>query len=385
MVTCTFCGLVSSTATRFCQHCAKPVLLNKPLDSKGIRFVPSELVSRLSRNPWMWGTVALSLACLIFVSPLFFKSLSLSSKNVFTPKVSMIVSSDAKVYIKVPSDWETDPGILATNIIAVSNQSQQMYIAIGSLEKRYSEINQVESLYHKSRRVLEQELSLPLTSEPFSCQVNGLSAQQYRIRGVRKRDNVDSTYLYFILETANYYYRVIAWTPTNRFQENQYMLDQIIQTFKEVNRKTVTPEEGKTIFTKVDRMLTVQYSSGDNCEKSIINFVSHQDPFEVQLSDGAEKIHYGSFPRVWRDEKEYTFRIRGCGIYQSIYVNGIRVRLSSDTGRVETFAGPNINPSQRKADEAGHCTGPSWSLPPPGGTLIIDVAEFTNYFVANCW
>ena len=60
--------------------------------------------------------------------------------------------------------------------------------------------------------------------------VNGLDAVQYELQG--EIFGAEAAYLHTTVELNDRYYQVVAWTPTERFNENYDEMQNIIQEFR---------------------------------------------------------------------------------------------------------------------------------------------------------
>lgn len=70
-----------------------------------------------------------------------------------------------------------------------------------------------------------------------SMEVNGRKALQATIQ--RKRDGVPTAFILTCVETPSFYYQLICWTPSDRFEVNKAALDGMINSFKEENPQPV--------------------------------------------------------------------------------------------------------------------------------------------------
>jgi hypothetical protein len=81
-----------------------------------------------------------------------------------------------------------------------------------------------------------------------------------------------------------------------------------------------------------------------------------------------------------------TYVFPGHSGYEELLINGIQVILTNTTieTRIKSL-GLGPRPSQREAFNAGRCVGPTYLMPQANGSIDIDVNEFTDYFLRNCW
>lgn len=70
-----------------------------------------------------------------------------------------------------------------------------------------------------------------------SIEVNEVKALQATIQG--KRDGVATTFVLTCLETPTFYYQLVCWTPTDKFEANKPKLEAMINTFREEHPQPV--------------------------------------------------------------------------------------------------------------------------------------------------
>jgi hypothetical protein len=72
-----------------------------------------------------------------------------------------------------------------------------------------------------------------------SITVNDVNALQATIKGTR--EGKPSTFVLTAIETPSFYYQLVCWTPSDRFDKNKARIDSIISSFREENPQPVTP------------------------------------------------------------------------------------------------------------------------------------------------
>jgi hypothetical protein len=70
-----------------------------------------------------------------------------------------------------------------------------------------------------------------------AIEVNGVKALQATVQG--KRDGVPTTFILTCVETPTFYYQLICWSPTDKFEANKPVLEGLINSFKEENPQPV--------------------------------------------------------------------------------------------------------------------------------------------------
>jgi hypothetical protein len=70
-----------------------------------------------------------------------------------------------------------------------------------------------------------------------SIEVNGVKALQATVQG--NREGVATTFILTCIETPTFYYQLICWSPTDKFEANKPILEGLINSFKEENPQPV--------------------------------------------------------------------------------------------------------------------------------------------------
>jgi hypothetical protein len=70
-----------------------------------------------------------------------------------------------------------------------------------------------------------------------SVEVNGVKALQATVQG--KRDGAATTFILTCIETPSYYYQLVGWTPSEKFEVNRPTLEAIVNSFREENPQPV--------------------------------------------------------------------------------------------------------------------------------------------------
>jgi hypothetical protein len=72
-----------------------------------------------------------------------------------------------------------------------------------------------------------------------SITLNDVNALQATIKGTREGE--PSTFILTAIETPSFYYQLVCWTPTDKFEVNKPKMEAIISSFHEENPQPVTP------------------------------------------------------------------------------------------------------------------------------------------------
>jgi len=68
-------------------------------------------------------------------------------------------------------------------------------------------------------------------------ELNGQQALQATVQGTR--DGVPTTFILTCVETPAFYYQLVCWSPTDKFEMNKSKLEALINSFTEVNPQPV--------------------------------------------------------------------------------------------------------------------------------------------------
>lgn len=72
-----------------------------------------------------------------------------------------------------------------------------------------------------------------------STTINEMKALQATIKGTR--DGAATTFILTTVETPRFYYQLVCWTPSDKFEMNKPKLEAIISSFREENPQPVQP------------------------------------------------------------------------------------------------------------------------------------------------
>jgi hypothetical protein len=165
----------------------------------------------------------------------------------------VLFSLDESSYITLPENWESDRELHETATIQASNRDDDLYLIVLAEEKpdpaSASSSPSLQSIDEYSDRVLERlstQLSdVEINGPTATLQVDNYPARQFILRG--KLDGVEGVYVLTIVETANTYYQLLAWSIPEQFSEVQNRLQQVIQSFRELPRSRPTQQRPRPV------------------------------------------------------------------------------------------------------------------------------------------
>jgi hypothetical protein len=147
-----------------------------------------------------------------------------------------IVSSDGVSSVSVVGGWQQATGLHKKAQLQLKNPIRDLYFVVFSEKKEnYADVS-LEEHAKITREHLLETLQSPTMSAPVKLTINGNPAIQHEIRGFA--GNVKIVYLHTDVEGPYYYHEIVAWTLDKSFHQNKYGLQNLINSFKELEPKT---------------------------------------------------------------------------------------------------------------------------------------------------
>lgn len=148
-----------------------------------------------------------------------------------TSEPHTIKSQDGKYEFTVPGTMSESPGLSKDAKLTAASKANELYVFV--LAKEKSEYAGSPTLDHHAdvmRKALLDELKDGEATSPEKVSVNGNEARRYRVSGVR--DGVKLAYFMTIIETADHFHHIWAWTEGSRAGENGPILNQIADSYR---------------------------------------------------------------------------------------------------------------------------------------------------------
>jgi hypothetical protein len=142
-----------------------------------------------------------------------------------------IKSKDGKYEFTVPGNMSESPGLNKDAQLTAASKADELYVFV--LANKKSEYAAAQTLDHHTdilRKALVDELTEADATSPEKVTVNGNDARRYRVAGVR--DGVKLAYFITIVETADHFHHIWAWTEGPRAGENGAILNQVANSFR---------------------------------------------------------------------------------------------------------------------------------------------------------
>jgi hypothetical protein len=168
------------------------------------------------------------------------------------PAGKVLKSTDGQSQIVLPSGWKEYRKLNDAAELQAANLGKNLYIVV--LTENKDDFDHITLKQHSAltRDGLQKSLISPEMIGPKRLNIHGQTAIQFEIRG--QLDNTKITYLHTTVETAKNFYQILAWTSKSGFQKNKEELQQVIQSFREIQntsvQSTVSPPGPKDISQK---------------------------------------------------------------------------------------------------------------------------------------
>lgn len=152
---------------------------------------------------------------------------------------NVLVGSDGQSQITLLNGWVEDRELHDSAEIQASKRGSEEYVIVLSENKADFQNLTIEQHSEITRGLLVESLTDPEVTGPTDVTTVGSNpAVQYEIRGTIEGINV--AYLHTTVETPTKYHQILAWTLPSSFDRNEPELQQVIQSFREVEAPAAT-------------------------------------------------------------------------------------------------------------------------------------------------
>lgn len=154
-----------------------------------------------------------------------------SNSNSSASNNVVIRSTDGKIQVSVPPSWKSTTELNDKADLQVTDSANGMYMII--LTDNKADYSDMDLSKHSVGTLdkLTSGMTYSNKTGPTSLTINGNSGVQYEVRGEIKNLNV--VYLHTTIETPLHYQQIVAWTLQSKYTEQESMLKDIIQSFRE--------------------------------------------------------------------------------------------------------------------------------------------------------
>lgn len=145
-----------------------------------------------------------------------------------------IKSSDGKIMITVPKDWNANKSVNADFSIAVENKDASAYVGV-IYEVKTDSIKNLKLSDIQTAVIANLKKSMPTlqVSDVKDVKINGFPAKVFECSG--ELDKLKVKYRYAIIDCPNSFVQVFGWSDVSVFDKNDFTT--IINSFKEVSSK----------------------------------------------------------------------------------------------------------------------------------------------------
>jgi hypothetical protein len=160
------------------------------------------------------------------------------TRSTAQPKTSQknitLISTDGKTQIVVPHNWKNSENPNSTSTLDVKDSSGEIEISVQTeLKEKFQGLFSLQQFAEMSRDVSAGLFQQPQISETKQITVNGHSALQSEVRG--EFGGFKLIQVHTTVETPEHYHHILAVLPSDKFDRDSTVLQQAIDSFKEVN------------------------------------------------------------------------------------------------------------------------------------------------------
>jgi len=142
----------------------------------------------------------------------------------FEPKRSAMMKAELERIVATP-------GLSKDAQLTAANKINELYVFVLANKKTdYAGSQTLDRHTDILRQALLDQLKDSDATEPEKVTINGNEGRRYRISGVR--DGVKLAYFMTIVETADHFHHIWAWTEGSRADENGPILNRIADSYR---------------------------------------------------------------------------------------------------------------------------------------------------------
>src|ERR1044072_2418523 len=142
-----------------------------------------------------------------------------------------IKSKDGKYEIPVPANMTESPSLNKDAQLTAANRPNELYVFVLTNKKSdYADGQTLDQHAEILRDALLKQLTDGDASTLENIVISGREARRYRVTGIR--DGVKLAYFMTIVESADHFHHIWAWTEGSRASANGPILYQIADSFR---------------------------------------------------------------------------------------------------------------------------------------------------------
>ncbi len=147
---------------------------------------------------------------------------------------NILKSNDGFSQITLLDGWKEQKGLNEKAEIQAADPLNNNFIIVLSESKLDFNKMTIDKHSEATRSILLKAIGNPVVEGPTRLTIHGFPAVQYKITG--SIDNLNPVYLHTTIETPKNFHQVLAWTLASKYEKNKPVLDQVIGSFKEVEK-----------------------------------------------------------------------------------------------------------------------------------------------------
>jgi len=145
----------------------------------------------------------------------------------------VITSADGICQVSAIGGWDSAKGLHKKAKLQASNPYKEMFLVVFTEKKDMFPDLTLEEHSKATVKNLRETLTAAYAKPTVQLTLNGNRVLMNEVHGTAG-NNMKIVYIHANIESPFYFHEVLAWTPDKRFKQNQYALDSVIKSFKEV-------------------------------------------------------------------------------------------------------------------------------------------------------
>lgn len=145
----------------------------------------------------------------------------------------VITSTDGKLQLTVPENWQTEKGLNEQAVIQVAHKTLEKYLIVISEDKsNFSEEIKLDDYLKAINKNFTENIKNVKISTAKDITINGYPAKQFEVNG--EVDKVKAAYLVTLVNTSKSINQIMAWTLQTNFSRYKTEFSTVTNSFKEV-------------------------------------------------------------------------------------------------------------------------------------------------------
>lgn len=145
-----------------------------------------------------------------------------------------IISDDGQLNVTVPGVWTKMPGLNKQASLQVGDKGKRMYLIVITDAKTDVPNLMLQTHHQLTRDRMLQRMKNASGTSPVSLTIHGRPAIQDELSGNQNGTNV--VFLHTTIDDGDHFQQILAWTLKSRWQQQNQLLRQIIETVHAQNQ-----------------------------------------------------------------------------------------------------------------------------------------------------